>query len=342
VQEGQEKTFSVGGEDYSVKVSDVTAEGSFEVEVNGEKIKSSMEGSSILVNGVLFEIDDIKKPNIFRQKYKIKVKAENSGEKKAKTEPETVSVKDKPIEEPSCSGTSATIFEGSSTAIVAGHSVEISYISSIETKLYVDGETTNALSEGESVALTNGDSLMVVDIMYVANSNPLTDVIDEEISKVEICVSDGSIINAHSCTADNICEIGSALIERLKAGTYQERPVLRVYAPANTIDTDELQVNAPAEFNYNVLVNAGLTAKGLKIFGGDSTEIAMNKFYVGTNQIINSLETTFENEVIVEGMIGTGNAYVCVSSGGKIYRSATACVKVIGSSTETDSQTASV
>ena len=53
VQEGQEKTLSVGGEDYSVKVSDVTAEGSFEVEVNGEKIKSSMEGSSILVHGIV-------------------------------------------------------------------------------------------------------------------------------------------------------------------------------------------------------------------------------------------------------------------------------------------------
>jgi len=77
-----------------------------------------------------------------------------------------------------------TLTEGSS-ATVAGHTVSISFISSTEVKLDIDGQTTNTLNEGETQKLPDGSYVGVKDILF--NSK------DTGVSSVEFSIGSGKL-----------------------------------------------------------------------------------------------------------------------------------------------------
>jgi len=83
------------------------------------------------------------------------------------------------------SAESTILSEGESTT-VEGKEVSISYISSTEVKLMVDGETTNSLEEGETQKLSDGSYIGVKDILYDAK--------DTGISKLEFSIGSGKLI----------------------------------------------------------------------------------------------------------------------------------------------------
>lgn len=71
------------------------------------------------------------------------------------------------------------------TATINGKDCAISFISSSEVKLTVDGQTTNSLAEGGTYKLTDGNYVGIKDIMYSSK--------DTGISKVEISIGSGKL-----------------------------------------------------------------------------------------------------------------------------------------------------
>ena len=78
----------------------------------------------------------------------------------------------------------AVLDEGT-TATVAGHSVVVTYISSTEVKLTIDGQTTNSLAEGQTQKLTGGSYVGIKDILF--NSKEGT------VSSVEFSIGTGKL-----------------------------------------------------------------------------------------------------------------------------------------------------
>src|SRR3972149_9265283 len=70
---------------------------------------------------------------------------------------------------------SGVVTEGSATTI-EGKSVSITFISSTETRLSVDGETTNTLSEGGTYKLSDGTYVGVKDILYDSRDGAVSSV----------------------------------------------------------------------------------------------------------------------------------------------------------------------
>jgi hypothetical protein len=83
------------------------------------------------------------------------------------------------------SGESTILSEGE-TATVGGSQVSISYVSSSEVKLSVDGETTNSLEEGETQKLSSGNYVGIKDILYVEK--------ESGVSKVEFSIGAGKLV----------------------------------------------------------------------------------------------------------------------------------------------------
>jgi hypothetical protein len=79
-----------------------------------------------------------------------------------------------------------TILAEGETATVNGRDVSISFISSSEVKLSVDGETTNSLNEGDTYKLSDGTYVGIKDILYDAK--------DTGISKVEFSLGSGKLV----------------------------------------------------------------------------------------------------------------------------------------------------
>jgi len=78
----------------------------------------------------------------------------------------------------------AVVEEGSS-ATVAGHPVTVTYISSTEVKLTIDGQTTNSLAEGQTQKLSDGSYVGIKDILF--NSK------DGTVSSVEFSIGTGKL-----------------------------------------------------------------------------------------------------------------------------------------------------
>src|SRR3990170_2473582 len=78
-----------------------------------------------------------------------------------------------------------SVVDEGTTATVAGHSVEVTYISSTEVKLTIDGQTTNSLSEGDTQKLTDGSYVGIKDILF--NSKEGT------VSSVEFSIGSGKL-----------------------------------------------------------------------------------------------------------------------------------------------------
>lgn len=157
VSEEEQKSFSFQEKSYSVEIQEQD-DGTIDLEVNGEKVENIEEGDVVVVNGAEVEVTDVKEPWFFRNEHKIKLQVKE-GMQTTSTQPI------EPEEEPTCSGTSGFVEEGE-TLSLSGHQIQISYLASEETILIVDGEVMPKISEGESLVLDNGDSLMVMDIMY--------------------------------------------------------------------------------------------------------------------------------------------------------------------------------
>ncbi len=79
----------------------------------------------------------------------------------------------------------STILTEGESATVDGKEVVITYISSTEVKLQVDGQTTNSLAEGQTQKLTDGSYVGVKDILYDAK--------DTGVSKVEFSIGTGKL-----------------------------------------------------------------------------------------------------------------------------------------------------
>ena len=91
------------------------------------------------------------------------------------------------------SANSGIVAEGETTTI-AGKSIVITYVSSSEIKLSVDGETTNSLAEGGTYKLSDGTYVGIKDIMYDGK--------DTGISKAEISVGTGKLELSHGAAIE--------------------------------------------------------------------------------------------------------------------------------------------
>jgi hypothetical protein len=91
------------------------------------------------------------------------------------------------------SANSAMITEGQ-TSTVAGKSITISYISSTEVRLDVDGTATNSLAEGATYKLPDGTYVGIKDIMYDSK--------EAGISQVEISIGTGKLEVDHGAAIE--------------------------------------------------------------------------------------------------------------------------------------------
>ena len=91
------------------------------------------------------------------------------------------------------SANSAMITEGQ-TSTVAGKSITISYISSTEVRLDVDGTATNSLAEGATYKLPDGTYVGIKDIMYDSK--------EAGISQVEISIGTGKLEVNHGAAIE--------------------------------------------------------------------------------------------------------------------------------------------
>jgi hypothetical protein len=79
----------------------------------------------------------------------------------------------------------STVLVDGETLTVSGKSVTISFISSTEIKLNIDGEVTGSLAEGASYKLDDGAYVVIKDIMYDSK--------DTGISQVEFAIGSGKL-----------------------------------------------------------------------------------------------------------------------------------------------------
>jgi hypothetical protein len=119
----------------------------------------------------------------------------------------------------------AVVNEGT-TATVAGHSVTVSYISSTEVKLTIDGQTTNSLSEGQTQKLSDGSYVGIKDILF--NSK------DGTVSSVEFSIGSGKL----KLTSGSDVEINDDVINGLTATITNTTTALTSIALAWVADDD--------------------------------------------------------------------------------------------------------
>jgi len=98
----------------------------------------------------------------------------------------------------------AVVNEGT-TATVAGHSVVVTYISSSEVKLTIDGETTNSLAQGQTQKLSDGSYVGIKDILYNGKEGT--------ISSVEFSIGSGKL----KLTSGSDVEINDDVVNALTA-----------------------------------------------------------------------------------------------------------------------------
>ncbi len=102
------------------------------------------------------------------------------------------------------SAESATIAEDE-TITIANKEVSVTFIGSNETKLSVDGEETNTLSEGQTYRLSDGTYVGIKDVMYTSKTGA--------VSKVEFSIGSGKLKLTHG----QDIELNDDSVSRLKA-----------------------------------------------------------------------------------------------------------------------------
>ena len=131
------------------------------------------------------------------------------------------------------------------------------------------------------------------------------------------------IVNAHECTADNICEVknlkvtgatisgGDRIITRY--GHFTGLPFLDATLTVNgTLEVIKILVGSP---DYTSVPN-GISARGDIRAGGKVTSEA-GFGTTGGAQIGTTLE--------IESLTGSGDAYACLDNNGRLFRSQTPC-----------------
>jgi len=98
-----------------------------------------------------------------------------------------------------------SVVDEGTTATVAGHSVEVTYISSTEVKLTIDGQTTNSLSEGDTQKLSDGSYVGIKDILFNSKENT--------VSSVEFSIGSGKL----KLTSGSDIEINDDVVSGLSA-----------------------------------------------------------------------------------------------------------------------------
>ena len=122
----------------------------------------------------------------------------------------------------------------------------------------------------------------------------------------------GSQINAHACRADATCETQS-----LTASNAISSPKISVDQLISSSSTNQ------------IILNSSLYSYWFAVFNGDLMvnspyKIEANKASIAHLEVTEDLVVEQSPTILV--MNGNGNAYVCVDSDGKFYRSQSPCV----------------
>ena len=162
-----------------------------------------------------------------------------------------------------------------STATVAGHSVTVSYISSTEVKLTVDGQTTNSLAEGQTQKLSDGSYVGIKDILF--NSK------DGSVSSVEFSIGSGKL----KLTSGSDVEINDDVVNGLTStitnnsdGTKLASVALAWAADDDLFVTETRSETMPG-FGAVKLSYGGLTyptVETIEVIKGSSTHMELNNF----------------------------------------------------------------
>jgi len=166
------------------------------------------------------------------------------------------------------SAASAIITEGESSSVVVdgtSYTVDVNYVSATETKLTINGETTDKLSDGDSYKLDDGSYVAVKEILYASK--------ETGISKVEFTIGAGKLklmngedIEMNDETVDGVSAFFNV------SGTVLSTIVLEWTAGEEIFLTEDDSVITMPGFGALQVIFGGLdfpTAETTELVGGD-------------------------------------------------------------------------
>ena len=172
------------------------------------------------------------------------------------------------------SANSAIITEGQESTVTVGdttYNVSVSYISSTQVKLTVNGQTTNSLANGGTQKLSNGAYVGVKEILF--NSK------DTGISKVEISIGTGKLELGHKATVklndESINEITSHIVP---SGANLDKIVLEWVTDDEAFVTPTSSITIPGFNSVKVSMGAMNFPKSeqIKVDPDSSTSIELS------------------------------------------------------------------
>lgn len=146
------------------------------------------------------------------------------------------------------SADSAVVSEGE-TKTISGHDVSISFISSTEVKLDVDGEVTSTLEEGETQKLADEDYVGIKDIMYVSK--------DTGISSVELSIGSGKL----ELTSESEIQINDETV----SGIYAYLTNSTAAIDTSTVTLDKIVIKWDADEDTFITETSSATMPGFEI-----------------------------------------------------------------------------
>ncbi len=186
------------------------------------------------------------------------------------------------------SANSAVVTDGQTTT-VSGKSVGISFISSTEVRLDVDGTITNSLAEGATYKLADGTYVGVKDILYDSK--------EAGVSKVEISIGTGKLEISHGAAV----ELNDDTVEEIIGFLVQDSTVKLDKIVLMWTTEDEEYITPAASLTMPAFAALKLSmGPYTKIGSGDVTEID------GGSDTI-ELQTTIKDGAVTIPLLGANS-----------------------------------
>ena len=183
------------------------------------------------------------------------------------------------------SGNTASVTEGETAIVTAGgntYSVSISYISSTEVKLTINGETTNSLQETHTQKLKDDSYVGIKDIMYDSKTG--------SVSSVEFSIGTGKLVLKDATDIEindeSVSDMKAYFTTTFSSGVGQvDKIVIEWKAEDELFATPDASITMPG-FSGVVIKTSGMyypTEEKITIKGASTTYAALDEFPLKTS-----------------------------------------------------------
>ncbi len=330
-----QKSFSFQEKNFDVAVSKATSTGEADIEINGEKVSGVEEGDVIAVDGAEIEVKEVKKPNLFRRGYNVElgVKEVEEAEQTGEIIPSINNVVPKSVP-----GTGTDSCDGDD--ICETNKIYVGTVNPVQnTMLHIEDNSVEAKS-----ILKNNGGFAWLQILAGGDKDPYISFQSDNQKwwSLGIDKSEGEtfkIVQSSGLGGFNeffeIDTEGVLKIDSLQIGDVTPVQNTMLHIEDNSVEAKSILKNNGGFAWLQLLAGDGKDpfisfqsenglwwSTGIDKSDGEKFKITQSSGLGNSNNV---LEFDSNGDTTLNSLTGTGNAYVCVDSTGKLYRSSTAC-----------------